>query len=204
MSQTPILLLGAGGHARACIDVIEQEGRFVVAGLIGIAAEVGTRVLGYSVVGTDSDLPRMLPDYPAAMVTIGQITSAGPRVRLFEMLERSGCERPVVVSPLAYVSPHAKIGAGSIVLHGAVVNAGAVIGRNCILNSQSLVEHDALVGDHCHIATGAIINGGVRVGARTFVGSNSTVRQEVVVEHDSLVPMGRRVTADSGPRTWFE
>ena len=28
-------------------------------------------------------------------------------------------------------------------MHGAVVNAGARVGRNCILNSQSLVEHDA-------------------------------------------------------------
>ena len=28
MSKLPILLIGAGGHARACIDVIEQEGRF--------------------------------------------------------------------------------------------------------------------------------------------------------------------------------
>ena len=30
-----MLLLGAGGHARACIDVIELEGRFSVAGLVG-------------------------------------------------------------------------------------------------------------------------------------------------------------------------
>ena len=32
MSKIPLLLVGAGGHARACIDVIELEGRFVIAG----------------------------------------------------------------------------------------------------------------------------------------------------------------------------
>ena len=30
MPRDLILLVGAGGHARACIDEIEQEGRFVV------------------------------------------------------------------------------------------------------------------------------------------------------------------------------
>ena len=56
LNKLPILLVGAGGHARACIDVIEQEGRFEVGGLIGTAAQGGERILGYSVLGTDADL----------------------------------------------------------------------------------------------------------------------------------------------------
>ena len=49
MSGERILLVGAGGHAMACIDVIELEGRFVVAGLVGEEREVGSHVLGYAV-----------------------------------------------------------------------------------------------------------------------------------------------------------
>ena len=33
-------------------------------------------------------------------------------------------------------------------MHGAIVNALASVGRNCIVNSQSLIEHDAVVMDH--------------------------------------------------------
>ena len=62
-------------------------------------------------------------------------------------------------------------------MHGAVVNAGAVVGRNCIINSQSLMEHDATIGDHCHVATAAVVNGGVRIGAGTFIGSKACIRQ---------------------------
>jgi len=29
-----IILIGAGGHTRACIDVIEHEGQFRIAGLV--------------------------------------------------------------------------------------------------------------------------------------------------------------------------
>lgn len=202
MSATPLLLLGAGGHARSCIDVIEQEASFQVAGLVGLPGEVGDLVLGYPVLGTDDDLPSLFRDYAHALVTIGQIKSPEVRIRLFEAGEKGGCRLPVIVSPRAYVSKHATLGAGTIVMHGAVVNAGVTIGRNCIVNSQALVEHDSVVGDHCHLSTGVVINSGVRVGTGTFIGSNASVRQGVRVGDRCVVAMGRRVLKDfdKGPR----
>jgi sugar O-acyltransferase (sialic acid O-acetyltransferase NeuD family) len=196
VSKVPVLLLGAGGHARACVDVIELEGRFSVAGLVGLPDELGAQIFGYPVLGTDADLPRLAREYTHALITIGQIKTAEPRMRLFDSLQEFGCSLPVIVSPRAYVSPHATLGAGTIVMHGAVVNAAAVVGRNCIINSQSLIEHDAVIGDHCHVATGAVINSGVHIGAGTFIGSNCSVRQQVKIGERSLVGMGQRVLRD--------
>lgn len=201
MTKMPILLVGAGGHARACIDVIEQEGRFQVGGLVGLPNEVGAQILGYPVLGTDADLARLLRNHSHAMVTVGQIKTAEPRRRLFDVLQQFGCILPVVVSPRAYVSSHATVGAGTIVMHGAVVNAAAAIGRNCIVNSQSLIEHDAVIEDHCHIATGAAINSGVHIGSGTFIGSNCCVRQLVTIGDRCLVGMGQRVLKDCEPGT---
>lgn len=196
MSNAPILLVGAGGHARACIDVIEQEGRFTVAGLVGLPHEVGTRVLDYPVLGADEDLPTLLGAHAHALVTVGQIKTPELRMRLFDVVDQSSCTLPVIVSPHAYVSPHAALGAGSIVLHGAVVNAGAVVGRNCIINSQSLIEHDVVIADHCHVATAAAINSGVRIGAGTFIGSGSSVRQCINIGERCVIGMGQRILAD--------
>ena len=67
-----MLLLGAGGHARACIDVIEQAGGFAIAGLVGLPEEVGKSVLGYPVLGSDADLQALLAQYPYAVVAMGQ------------------------------------------------------------------------------------------------------------------------------------
>jgi sugar O-acyltransferase (sialic acid O-acetyltransferase NeuD family) len=194
----PILLVGAGGHARACIDVVEQEGRFAVAGLLGLPNEVGSCVLGYEVVGTDADLPAVLADYANALVAVGQIKTPEVRIRLFNALERGGCRIPTIVSPRAYVSRHAVLGAGTIVMHGAMVNAGAAVGRNCIVNSQSLIEHDVVIADHCHIATAAAVNSGVTIGAGTFIGSNATVRQLVKIGERCVIGMGQHVIADCG------
>ena len=196
MSPEPILLVGAGGHARACIDVIEQDGRFVVKGLVGLPHEVGSRVLDYPVLGADKDLSGLLGSGTNALVAVGQIETPEPRIRLFDLVRQHGCALPVIVSPHAYVSSHARLDAGTIVMHGAVINAGAVVGKNCIVNSQSLVEHDVVIADHCHIATAAIINSGVHMGAGTFLGSNSSVRQCLNIGERCLIGMGQQVLAD--------
>jgi sugar O-acyltransferase (sialic acid O-acetyltransferase NeuD family) len=196
VSPASILIVGAGGHAAACIDVIEEGGRFTVAGLVGSIAEVGKGVLGYPVLGTDADLPALHGAHSNALIAVGHIKTPEPRIRLFERLQALGYTLPVIVSPRAYVSKHATIGAGTIVMHGAIVNAGARVGRNCIINTQALLEHDATIADHCHIATATIINGEVRIGAGSFVGSNTTVRQCIEIGERCLIGMGQRLLAD--------
>ncbi len=201
MAKLPILLVGAGGHARSCIDVIEEEGRFVVSGLVGTSDQVGTSVLGYPILGTDADLSSLLRAHPYALVTVGQIKTPEPRVQLFNLLLNHWCALPVIVSPRAHVSRHAVVESGTVVMHGAIVNAGARVGRNCILNSQSLVEHDSVIGDHCHIATAVAINSGVHIGAGTFIGSNVSVRQGVRIGDHCVVGMGMRVLTDCASGT---
>jgi len=172
-----ILLVGGGGHAKSVIDVIEQEGRFEIAGIVEKFIGESKPVLGYELIGTDEELSTLRKHYDYALVTIGQIESAKLRIKLYTRLKELGFKLPTIISPLAYVSKHARLGEGSVVMHHALVNAGAKIGNNCIINSKSLIEHDAVVADHCHISTGAILNGGVSVAEGSFVGSGVVTKQ---------------------------
>jgi sugar O-acyltransferase (sialic acid O-acetyltransferase NeuD family) len=191
-----LILLGAGGHAHACVDIIEQHGRYEIAGLVGMLEDVNSISLGYSVIASDRDLPELAKSCRYALVTVGQIGSAENRMRLYRLAVELGFELPAIVSPLAYVSRHAVIGAGTIVMHGAIVNAGARLGDNCIVNTRALIEHDAAIEDHCHISTGAILNGNVRLGAGSFVGSGSTIREGVALGKACVVGMGVAVRHD--------
>lgn len=196
MKKPGLILLGAGGHAHACVDIIEQHGRYEIAGLVGMLEEVNSISLGYSVIASDRDLPELAKSCRYALVTVGQIGSAENRMRLYRLAVELGFELPAIVSPLAYVSRHAVIGAGTIVMHGAIVNAGARLGDNCIVNTRALIEHDAAIEDHCHISTGAILNGNVRLGAGSFVGSGSTIRERVALGKACVVGMGVAVRHD--------
>ena len=173
-----IVLIGGGGHCNSVIDVIEQEGKYEIFGIVDSNPElVGKEILGYRVIGTDSDLPQILPDCPNALISVGQITPKSVRVEIFQKLKNIGFKLPTIVSPLAYVARSAEIGEGTIVMHQALINSNVRIGKNCIINTKALIEHDAIVGDNCHIATGAILNGGTVVESDTFVGSNAVTKQ---------------------------
>lgn len=189
MKLQKVIVIGAGGHARSCLDVIEQVGGYEICGLVGLASDVHSEKFGYSVIGTDSDLESLRVVHNCALIGVGQIESADIRIRIHRKLEMLGFELPVFISPIAYVSPHAKIGAGTIVQHGAIVNSGATIGENCIINSGALIEHDVKVGNHCHISTSVTLNGDVCVGDETFVGSGSVVREGVTIGGGCLIGM---------------
>jgi len=190
MRKPHLLLVGAGGHAHACIDALESQQQYSIIGLVGIKAEIGSLHLGYEVLGSDDDLPELARRCEYAMVGVGHIQTADRRRHLHTSLLGLGFKLPVIVASTAYVSPHARIGAGSVVMHGAIINAGAKVGENCIINSRALVEHDTLVGDHCHISTGVALNGGVRVGEGSFVGSGCTVREGISLGMNVQVGMG--------------
>jgi sugar O-acyltransferase (sialic acid O-acetyltransferase NeuD family) len=198
-----ILLLGAGGHARSCIDVIEQEDRFRIAGLVGSPDEVGSTLLGYPILGSDADLPRLLMEYKRVLVTVGQVKSPDVRMRLFALARDHECELPTIVSPHAYVSRHATLGAGTVVIHGVIVNPNARVGENCILNTGAIVDHDAVIGDHSHLSTAAVLNGGVCVGVGTFVGSNACVRQDIRIGDRCVIGVGQSVVADCADGIWL-
>lgn len=203
MSKPSLILIGAGGHANACIDVIEQHDQYRIAGLVGMPEEMHTQHLGYSVIATDNDLSQLAQEYQYAFIAVGQIQSPDSRIRLYQKALKLGFQLPIIIAPAAHVTRHAIIGSGTIVMHGAIVNAGAKVGVNCVINTRALLEHDATVEDHCHISTGAILNGDVSIGAGSFVGSGSIIKEGVMLGQCCVVGMGLSVRHNQTDHTRF-
>ena len=193
--KNSLILIGGGGHCKSCIDVIEQEKKYSIAGIVDVPEKKGQTVLGYPISACDEDIPGLARNF-LLFIALGQIKSAEKRVRLYAELKKHGASLPTIISPYAYVSKHAEIGSGTIVMHGATVNADARIGDNCIINSHALIEHDAVIHNHCHIATGAVINGGVRVGEQTFIGCRSMTREYITIGAGSFVAGGMNIYYD--------
>jgi sugar O-acyltransferase (sialic acid O-acetyltransferase NeuD family) len=177
-----ILLIGGGGHCKSVIDVIEQENRYLIAGIIDKKELIGQEILGYKVIGSDDDLHNLYKEYKYAIVTVGHIKTNTLRVKLFTILKEIGYNLPTIISPLAYVSKHSFVDEGTVVMHQALINANAKIGKNCIINTKALIEHDSIIENNCHIATASVINGGVIVKENTFFGSNATSKQSIEID----------------------
>ncbi|MDY0192334.1 MAG: NeuD/PglB/VioB family sugar acetyltransferase [Aliarcobacter butzleri] len=177
-----IILIGGGGHCHSVIDVIEQENRYEIIGIVDTKENIGKKVLDYKIIACDDDLETIFLSCKNALITVGQIESNKIRVKIYNKLKEIGFNLPVIISRLAYVSNHSSIEEGTIIMHHALVNANAKIGKNCIINTKALIEHDCVIGDNCHISTASVLNGGVRVKENSFFGSNATSKQSIEID----------------------
>jgi len=188
-----IVLIGGGGHCVSCIDVIEQENRFEIFGILDEVDRSRKELMGYPILGGDDELKSLRLSIRFAFITVGQILCPSPRIRLFDYAMSLGYTLPIIVSPRAYVSKNALIKQGTIIMHDTLINSRASIGRNCIINTKALIEHDALVKNHCHISTSAILNGGVVVGTGSFIGSGCAIKEGVSIGNNCVVGIGLNV-----------
>ena len=193
--SSPILLVGGGGHSRAVIDVLESAD-MEIAGIVHGLECAFDPVLGYPALGRDADLPELRLRFSRAVIAVGQIKSSSLRQGLFSKLRGMDFELPSVVSPSAYVSKHAVMGDGNVVMHMALINAGVSLADNCIINTKSLVEHECSIASHCHISIGAILCGGVSVGSGSFIGAGAVIRQNVRIGKNVIIGCGANVHAD--------
>jgi len=188
-----IIVLGAGGHAKSVIDVIELQNEYKIAGIIDNDLKKGSRFLDYEIIGNDDNLKSLREKYKYAIIGVGQIKTPNIRIKLFQKLKEFNFILPVIISPFAYVSKRAKIEEGTIIMHHALVNTDAKIGKNCIINSKALIEHDVVIADFCHISTGAIVNGGVEIENNVFLGSNSVCKEYIKIKENSFIKAGSLV-----------
>ena len=191
MKSKKLILVGGGGHCKSVIDVAESAG-FQIQGILDIPENVGKKVLDYSIIGTDDQIPDYVKD-AVFLVTVGHIKDATLRIKLHQKIVDAGGTLATIIASTAHVSQYAQIGEGSVIMHQAVVNADAIIGRGCIINTFANIEHDSKIGDYCHISTGAMINGNCVVGKETFFGSKSVMVNGIEIASGCVIGAGSLV-----------
>ncbi len=184
-----LLIIGAGGHAKSCIDIIESSTNFKINFVLGKKKEINNKILNYRVNLIEDDLKK-IKGIQYGIVGIGQIKNSKRREYFYRLLKSSKIKIPKIISKNSYVSKYTNIGDGTVVFHNSMINADVKIGVNCIINSKSLIEHDVIVNDHVHISTGANINGGCNIGDGCFIGSGAILKEGVTVGKNCVVGAG--------------
>jgi sugar O-acyltransferase (sialic acid O-acetyltransferase NeuD family) len=182
-------ILGASGHGKVVADAAVAAGWRDVTFFDDRWPEL--RTIGpWSVLGTTDALRHGHRDFDGVVIAIGDNRT---RLRKQRELSADGLSFVCVTHPSAVVSPHARIGAGSVVLAGAVVGAFAVIGIAAIVNTGATVDHDGRLGDGVHVSPGAHLGGDVLVGEGAWIGIGAAIRHGISVGAGSVVGAGAAV-----------
>ena len=182
MSDNKILLVGAGGHAKAIVEALESHALMTYVDSAAAPWLAAQRI--------DDDETALQSAEPVNFVMgLGGVTrdALEHRFSLFERYLASGRTAPPICHPAAYVSPSAQIEEGAIILAGAVIQPGAVIGRAAIVNTGAIVEHDSHLGAGSHLAPRAVLLGGVTVGRCAMIGAGAIVLPQGEIGDGDLV-----------------
>jgi UDP-3-O-[3-hydroxymyristoyl] glucosamine N-acyltransferase len=66
-----------------------------------------------------------------------------------------------IIPPRGWVSPYARLRAGTVVVAGAVVNVDVVLGEACIVNTGATIDHDCKLRDAVHVCPSTNLPGAV-------------------------------------------
>lgn len=192
----PIIILGAGGHAKVLIEGLLTSSAVIKGAIDSNPMLAGMAVHGIPILGDDDEVLKYPKDTVLLVNVLGSVASPNGRRELFKKFKSKGYNFATVIHPSTVVSSYVIMGEGSQVMAGVVIQPGCRIGNNSIINTKASIDHDCQIGDHVHIAPGATLSGGVSVGNGSHIGAGVTIIQEVKIGQHCIVGAGSVVVKD--------
>jgi UDP-perosamine 4-acetyltransferase len=195
-----LIVIGAGGHARSIIDIIQQNNVYEVIGCIDNCYGQRNSVEGMGnipIIGNDN----MLADLKRSgirncFIALGNGTL---RVKLYHYILELGYTPINVVSQYAIVSPRVTLGKGICIMPGAILNVNVTIEDSCIINTKCSIDHDCTIGKNSHVAPGVTLSGAVKVGNNVHIGTGSCIIDGVSIGDGAYIGAGAVVVRDINP-----
>lgn len=189
-----IIIFGSSGHAKVVIDIIEKEKKYQIAGIIDNTLKKGDNLLGYDVLGNDSNVPEIIAHHSifGAFFAIGDNYQ---RNKVTGNIKKSSPELALIsaIHPDAVIAKETHIANGSVIMAGAVIGPSCSIKEGCIVNSKSSLDHDSSMGEYSSFAPGVTTGGNVSIGAYSAIGINSAINHGVSIGEHSVIGAGSTV-----------
>ncbi|MDP0590086.1 MAG: acetyltransferase [Candidatus Endonucleobacter bathymodioli] len=189
-----IVIIGSSGHAKVIIDIVQQEGKYNVAGLLDRFRNVGEKTLGCPFLGKEEDLPELIKAHAlkGAIVAIGDNFL---RSKVTAHIKEISPDLPFVsaIHPKASIAMEVSIGEGAVVMAGVSINPCSSVGRFCILNTNSSLDHDSILEDFASLAPGATIGGNCQIGQYSAVSIGAVLIHRINVGEHTIIGAGSLV-----------
>lgn len=118
------------------------------------------------------------------------------RCMIADRLIGQGLKPLDLISPYGLLDKLEQCGRGVQVMPGAIVHKFSVLGDQCIINSNSTVDHECVLERGVHVMGGASIAGRVSIGEYSTIGTNATVLPDLKIGRNVFVGAGAVVTKD--------
>ena len=195
MNDKPVIIMGAGGHAKVITDALKLSGRDIL-GFVTPDLEADSEFYGKKVLGNDEVINQYLPDEIELVNGVGSLPRKNLRWKLAEKMRIQGYNFATIIHPDAFIASDVNLGEGVQVMAGAIIQPGTKIEQDSIINTGSLIDHDCTIEKNCHISPGVVCSGGVMIGNNTHLGTGTVVTEYRSIGSNCTVAAGSVVFKD--------
>jgi sugar O-acyltransferase (sialic acid O-acetyltransferase NeuD family) len=121
------------------------------------------------------------------------IANGSIRKKIFESTGRQ-IECPNLIHPNVDLDPSNVLGKGLIVCSGVRMTVDIAIRDFVIINLNTTIGHDVVIGAFSSIMPGVNISGNVKLGNNVFIGSGATILQGITIGNNATIGAGAVVT----------
>ena len=192
-----IIIIGSSGHAKVVIDIVEQEGRYQIAGIVDPNRPIGEMQSGYPILGRNTELKQLIPYYHirGAIIAIGDNFIRSQVAQRLSLLYPELCFVSAI-HPKSSVAGDVAIGIGTVIMSGATINPSCSIGQFCIVNSNASIDHDSTMADFSSVAPGVVTGGNCTIGTYTAINIGATLIHGIHIGEHSVIGSGSTVLTD--------
>lgn len=185
-----LAIYGTGGHAKSVYNLIKNKNKIIFFDENNKYFKVGNKT--FIVKGGIKKLIENKKKISEVIIAIGNNKI---RQKIFEALKKQ-IKFATLIHSKSHCAYGVKIGDGTVVMPGSLLNTDTIIGRNCIVNSNSSIDHDCVIGDHTHICPGTVLAGNVIIGKNCWIGLGAKIIQNCTIGNNVFVAAGAVVTKD--------
>lgn len=197
ISEKALLVYGGGGHGKAVIDLINENNKYEIHGLIDDNMNADQSIMGLKILGGSEVLADLHKNnIGLAANAVGGIGDIMSRVRVFQRLAAAGFYCPSLIHPTAFVENSVSLAPGVHVFPQSYIGSQSAIGFGCIINTGVIISHDCELEAYVNIAPGAILAGSVHIGETALVGMGVTVNLGVSIGARARIGNGAIIKAD--------
>lgn len=196
MRIEPLVILGAGGHGRELLDIVEainaKDSRYKFLGFLddtgGNLDILASR--SATVIGPIKDL-----EHIDAVYAIGM--GAPEARRQFDQVATSwGHQAAILIHPEATLGSDLTISPGCVIAAGARVTTHTTLGRHTHLNINCTVSHDCSLGDYVTLSPGSHVSGWTVLEHGVTLGTGAVTKDRITIGEGSVVGAGAVVVDD--------
>jgi len=192
--KKPVIVLGAGGHAKVIIDILSQK----KINILGMATLNNSKKANYDFkIFSDEEVIANFDSEEINLVNgLGSLPNDNKRYELSKKYLDFGYKFINIIHTSSIISKSTKILDGAQIMAGVIIGPGCKVGEGTIVNSQSSIDHDCEIENYSHICPGVVCSGNVKIGSFVHISTGVSIINNISIGDNSIIYPGVTLVKD--------